>query len=230
MEKSKLGSPRTFLALIVAAAIVVAAVLVVLSQLGNSGGGDSASNVGKLYSGIPQNGTTLGKRSAPVTVYLYEDFQCPYCGQFSRDTFPELVDRYVRDGKVKMVSEPLAFLGPDSVQAAKAALAAAEQNRYWPYYSLLFENQGTENSGYVTGDFLQRLARNTPGLDVSKWNAQRTSSSFDAELRAAQSKAQSAGVTSTPTLLLSGPNGQKKLVGVKDYGQISAAVDQVDGS
>jgi protein-disulfide isomerase len=74
----------------VAVAILVAALMVVLSQLGGAGGGSSASreDVGKLYSGIPQNGTTLGKSSAPVTIYLYEDFQCPVCGQFSRETFP----------------------------------------------------------------------------------------------------------------------------------------------
>ena len=97
-----LGSPRTLLALLAGAAIVVAALLVVLSQLG--GTGSSASNVGvaKLYSGIPQDGTILGESSAPVTIYLYEDFQCPICGQFNQETFPELVSRDVRDGKVKM--------------------------------------------------------------------------------------------------------------------------------
>ncbi|MDQ3861957.1 MAG: DsbA family protein [Actinomycetota bacterium] len=203
----------------------------VLSQLGGGGAGSSTGEeVGKLYSGIPQDGTTLGKSDAPVTVYLYEDFQCPFCGQFSRDTFPELVDHYVKEGKVKMVSEPLAFLGPDSVEAARAALAAGEQNRYWPYYSLLFENQGEENSGYVTASFLQDLAHKTPGLDVSEWDAKRTQDSFGSELQAAQSKAQSAGVDSTPTLVISGPGGEKKLVGLHDYGQISQAIDQVNGS
>ena len=211
----------------------------VLSQLGSGGAGPSSGggagpsagkDVGKLYSGIPQDGTTLGKSAAPVTVYLYEDFQCPFCGQFSRETFPQLVDRYVREGKVKMVSEPLAFLGPDSVEAARAALAAGEQNRYWPYYSLLFENQGEENSGYVTANFLQDLAHKTPGLDVSKWNTERTENSFSSELQAAQSNARSGGVDSTPTLIVSGPGGKKKLVGVHNYGQISQAIDQVDGS
>jgi protein-disulfide isomerase len=232
LENSPLRSARMLLALIVAAAIVVAAVLVVLSQLGSGGeeGSTPKEDVGKLYSGIAQNETTLGKSDAPVTVYLYEDFQCPFCGQFSRQTFPKLVDHYVREGKVKMVSEPLAFLGPDSVEAARAALAAAEQNRYWPYYSLLFENQGEENSGYVTSDFLQSLAQKTAVLDVKKWRADLRGSSFTSELKAAQSKARSAGVDSTPTLVISGPNGQKKLVGVKDYGQISAAIEQVDGS
>ena len=56
------------LALIVAVAILVAALMALLSQLGGAGGGSSASSedVGKLYSGIPQNGTTLGKSSASV--------------------------------------------------------------------------------------------------------------------------------------------------------------------
>jgi protein-disulfide isomerase len=230
-KNSALGSPRTLLALLAAAAIVVVALLVVLSQLGGGTGG-SASNVdvAKLYSGIPQDGTTLGESDAPVTVYLYEDFQCPICGQFSQETFPELVSRDVRDGKVKIVSEPLAFLGPDSVEAARAALAAAEQNLYWPYASLLFENQGRENSGYVTSDFLRGLAQDTPGLDVNKWSADLTGNSFDSELEAAQSRAQSDGVNATPTLIVSGPGGQRKLEGPGDYAQIADAINQVDGS
>ena len=232
MNKNRtLASPRTLLALLAVAAIVVAVLLVVLSQLG-SGTGGSASNVDvdKLYSGIPQDGTILGKSSAPVTIYLYEDFQCPICAQFSHDTFPELVNRDVREGKVKIVSEPLAFIGSDSVEAARAALAAAEQNRYWPYSSLLFENQGEENSDYVTSDFLRGLAQDTPGLDVNEWSADLKGSSFNSELEAAQARAQSNGVNATPTLVVSGPSGQRKIVGPGDYAQIADAIDQVDGS
>lgn len=111
MEKnSTLRSPRTLLALLVAAAIIVATFLVVLRQLGGAGRG-SVEDVGELYPGIPQDGTTLGERDAPVTLYLYEDFQCPFCGQFSREMFPKLVDDYIRDGKVRVVSETMAFLG-----------------------------------------------------------------------------------------------------------------------
>ena len=154
-QSALLRSPWMLLALIVAVAILVAALMVVLSQLGGAGGSSaSREDVGKLYSGIPQNGTTLGKGGAPVTIYLYEDFQCPVCGQFSRKTFSEVVERSVRGGKVRVVSEPLTFIGPDSVPAARAALAAGEQDRYWPYAQLLFENQGKENSGYVTDEFL----------------------------------------------------------------------------
>ena len=163
-QSNLLRSPRILLALIVGVAILVAALMAVLSQLGGAGGSSaSGADVGELYSGIPQNGTTLGKSDAPVTIYLYEDFQCPVCGQFSRQTFPEVVDRSVRGGGVKVVSEPVTIIGPDSVLAAKAALAAGEQDRYWQYASLLFENQGQENSGYVTDEFLKNQARRLRG-------------------------------------------------------------------
>lgn len=229
MEKnSTLRSPRTLLALLVAVAIVVAALLVVLSQFG--GGGGSGEDVGELYSGIPQDGTTLGEKDASVTVFLYEDFQCPFCGQFDREMFPDLVDDYVRDGKVKVVSETMAFLGPDSVTAARAAFAAGEQNRYWPYHTLLFENQGEENSGYVTDDFLRGLAEDTPGLDVQKWEDQRAGNSFTKELGAVQAKAQAEGVNSTPTLIVEGPGGQVKIDRLTDYDQITSAIDKADGS
>jgi protein-disulfide isomerase len=228
-KSNTLRSPRSLLALLVAVAIVVAALLVVLSQLGGAGGG-STKDVGEFYSGIPQDGTTLGNKDAPVTLYLYEDFQCPFCGRFSREIFPNLVDDYVRDGQVKLVSETLAFLGPDSVTAARAALAAGEQNRYWPYSTLLFEKQGQENSGYVTDDFLRGLAEDTPGLDVGKWEDQRAGNSFTKELQAVQSRAQDSGVNSTPTLIFKGPGGQAKIDRLTDYDQISSAIDKVDGS
>jgi len=217
------------LALIVGVAILVAALMVVLSQFGApEGSSASREDVGKLYSGIPQNGTTLGKSSAPVTIYLYEDFQCPVCGQFSRKTLPEVVNHSVRDGKVKVVSEPLTFIGSDSVPAARAALAAGEQDRYWPYAQLLFENQGEENSGYVTDEFLKSQAEDTPGLDVGAWSSDLKGSSVTKQLQAAQAKAQSAGVNATPTLIFSGPGGQTKLVGLYDYEQVSRAIAQVD--
>jgi protein-disulfide isomerase len=140
---------------------------------------------------------------------------------------PEVVDRNVRGGEVKVVSEPLTFIGSDSVPAAGAALAAGEQDRYWPYAQLLFENQGKENSGYVTDEFLKSQAEDTPGLDVGEWSADLKGSSVTKQLQAAQARAQSAGVNATPTLIFSGPGGQTKLVGLYDYEQVSQAIAQV---
>lgn len=150
------------LAIVVVSAVVVVALLIRLNQM--SGEGDTQ----EFLAGIPQDGTTLGREDAPVTIYLYEDLQCPACGRFSRSTFPDVVRRYVEPGTVKVVSEPITVIGPDSVPAAKAALAAGEQDRFWEYSTLFFANQGQENTGYVTNEFLTSLAQKTQGLDVSQ--------------------------------------------------------------
>lgn len=170
-------------AILAAVAVVVVGLMVVLSQL--EGGGGSQ----ETFAGIPQNYTTLGSEDAPVEIQLYEDFQCPACAQFARETLPELVERHVEPGEAKLVSETMAFLGPDSVATARAALAAGEQDRYWQYAYLLFENQGVENSGYATDEFLTNLAEETDGLDVEEWRAARDDASVEEELAAVQERA-----------------------------------------
>jgi protein-disulfide isomerase len=178
--------------------------------------------------GIPQDGTRLGRDDAPVTIWLYEDFQCPACGQFARETLPEVVERHVEPGDTKLVSETLVFIGPDSVPAARAAFAAGQQDRYWQYATLLFENQGAENSGYVTDEFLTNLARETEGMNVNEWNEARHGS-FGKELRAAQQRAEEDGVNSTPSLVVSGPDGQVTLRGAVPAEDVARAIQEVGG-
>ena len=217
------GSRRVMLTLTVTTAVLATAALVALSQLG---GGDAEDS----YEGIPQGGTTLGEADAPVTLYVYEDFQCPYCGQFSREVLPEVIRNHVADGEAKVVSRPLVFLGDDSLEAARAALAAGEQGLYWQYHSLLFENQGAENSGHVTDGFLSGLAREVSGLDLNAWNDRRTGYSFEAELGEAQSGARSSGIDSTPSLVVVGPDGEKKLTGAEGPEEVSASISEVGGT
>src|SRR5215207_6788944 len=210
------------LALVVVSAIFVAALLVWLSQTS----GDE-EEVRELLADIPQSGTTLGSEYAAVTIYLYEDLQCPSCARFARETFPELVRSYVEPGDVKVVSETIAVLGPDSVPAARAALSAGEQNRYWEYSTLFFLNQGRENSGYVTDEFLTNIAQKTQGLDVDQWNEARDSDAVQSELDSAQASARDEGIEGTPTLVVSGPDGTSELVGAVPIDRIAAEIDEV---
>lgn len=219
-------SRRVMLTLTLTTAVLATAALIVSSQLG---GGGATGDAEGLYSGIPQSGTTLGEADAPVTISVYEDFQCPFCGRFSREVLPEVIRDHVETGEARVVSRPLVFLGDDSLEAARAALAAGEQDLYWQYHSLLFENQGAENSGYVTDGFLDGLAREVPGLDLRAWNERRTGYSFETELEEASSGAQTSGIDSTPTVVVSGPGGERKLPG-EDPGAISAAIREVGGS
>jgi protein-disulfide isomerase len=214
------------LAIVVVSAVAVAALLVWLSQ--TSGGGEE--EIRELFANIPQDGSTLGSEDAPVTIYLYEDLQCPVCARFARDTFPELIRTHVKPGEVKVVSETLAVLGRDSVPAAKAALAAGEQNRYWEYSMLFFLNQGRENSGYVTDEFLTNIAEETQGLDVDQWNEARESDAVQSELDAAQARARDEDIEGTPSLVISGPGGTNTLVGAVPLDQITAQIVEVKSS
>jgi len=213
------------LAIVILAAIVAFALLVLLSQI--SGG---EGEVQELLADVPQDGTTLGSEDAPVTIYLYEDLQCPVCARFTRESLPDLIASYVEPGEVKLVSQTIALLGPDSIPAAGAALAAGEQDRYWEYSTLFFLNQGRENSGYVTDEFLTNIAEETQGLDVNQWNETRESGSFEWEIDAAQARAQDEDVEGTPTLVITGPQDTKKLLGAVPIDQVAAAIDEVESS
>lgn len=208
---------------LVAVAVAVAGLMVLLSLLGGGGGSQDA------FTDVPQEGTRLGREDALVTIRLYEDFQCPACGQFARETLPEVVERHVETGDAKLVSETLAFLGPDSVSTARAAIAAGEQNRYWQYAALLFENQGAENSGYATEGFLVNLAEKTEGLDVAEWEEVRHDAFVEQELQDVQQRADEAGVNSTPTLVVSGPGGETTLRGAVPIEDVDGAVEEVGG-
>ena len=217
------ASRRVILTFTVAAAVFATAMLVALSWWGSS------RDAEELYSEIPQRGTTLGEADAPVEISIYEDYQCPFCGQFSRETLPGVIANHVRNGEATVESRPMTFLGPDSFEAAGAALAAGGQDRYWQYHSLLFENQRAENSGYVTDEFLGELARQVPGLDVAAWNDRRAAGYGESELREVEAEARAAGIDATPTVVVSGPAGERVLGGEDGAAEVSAAVREVKG-
>jgi protein-disulfide isomerase len=199
----------------VAGAVLVAIVLIVASQLGNrkstaapvtasvAGGADTAA----LFAGIPQRGTVLGSPAAPVTLVEYADLQCPYCGDFSRNVLPSLVRDYVRTGKVKVVFRGLAFVGPDSESALRAALAAKNQNRLWNFVDLLYANQGAENSGWVTGGLIRSVAGEIPGVDVTRLVADAQSTAVTGAIAATQRLASNDGVNSTPSFWIGRTGG-----------------------
>lgn len=203
---------------------VVAVVIAVASSRGSSpsssgsaSGVKGADAVKKQYAGIPQKGNVLGAGNAPATLMVFADLQCPFCAQFETQMFPKIVDHYVRPGKLKVVFQPIAIIGQDSVAGARASGSAGLQNKMFDYASLFYLNQGQENTGYVTDSFLTNLAKAVPGLDVSKWKADLNSQGVDTMLSQAQSAAQTAGVNSTPTFLVAKRGKPLERFDVSDY-------------
>jgi protein-disulfide isomerase len=160
----------------------------------------------RLLDGIPQRSTVLGRRTATVTLVEFADLQCPYCAVWARGTLPELVRRYVRTGKLRIDFRGLAFVGPDSRTALRVAQAAGLENRLWNVIELLYENQGVENTGWVTDPLLRRVVL-ASGADVATVFSRTDRPRIDAEMRRAQQDATELGVPGTPYFAI-GRTGQ----------------------
>ncbi len=187
-------------------AIVVIVIAIVVSQ-GGSDSDSSAAADNSLFQGIPQNGIALGDPDAPVTMVEFADLQCPFCAEYSKEVLPDLVEKYVRPGDVRMELRLISILGPDSANGALVAGAAAQQDGIWPFAEHVYANQEAEGSGYMTTDFLRQQAE-AAGLDAEQ--AIEDSRKPKAQKYADESldEAQSAAISSTPSFLI-GPTGGK---------------------
>jgi protein-disulfide isomerase len=229
---------RMLLGIVVGAAAVVA-VLVAISLGGGGSGGlqtgakraQTVASVQKLLNGIPQSGATLGNPKAPVTMTYYGDLECPICRDFTLSSFPELVSKDVRDGKVKVVYKAFQTATPSQqtfLTQQVAALAAGEQNRFWDYVDLFYRQQGREDSGYVNENFLTGLATQVPGLSVSNWKSARNNAALTAQVQSDVQTGASQGVRGTPTLIFQGPRGHATpSAAVPTYSQLQAAIKSV---
>jgi protein-disulfide isomerase len=204
--------PRLLVGGTLAGASFLAAALIVVSLLGSRGGAEPAppapapeAVVEAPFHGIAQDGVALGSPDAPVTLVEYADLQCPYCARFAQATFPAIVDEYVRTGRVRVVFRGLAFIGPESDVALRAALAAGSQDRLWDVVHLLYGSQGAENGGWVT-DGLLRAVGSTAGVDTARMLRELSSAAVERELAAARTAADAAGVRGTPSFE-AGPTG-----------------------
>jgi len=159
-----------------------------------------ASDVNALFRGIPQHGLVLGSPTAKVTLTEYIDLQCPYCQQFETTVMPDIVKQYVRPGKVKVEARPLAFIGPDSVRGRNAMIAAGEQGKAFNLAELLYVNQGTENTGWLSDTMIADAARSIPGLNPRTLFAARDSSPVKAQALQIDAEGNTRNVHETPTL------------------------------
>lgn len=221
----KLGSAAAFLA------IVAVAVAIVVSQgQGGSGGGqaEGAGAVRQELAGIPQSGLVLGKPNAKVTLFEYGDLQCPVCKQYSEEVVPDVIESKVRNGVVKIEFRNYTIIGPESVPAGAAAIAAGKQGRGWNYLELFYRNQGTESSGYVTDSFMTEIAKAAGVPDIARWNRERKSKAILDEVSRTTAEARRLGFEGTPSFAVKGPGtaGMESLGTPGSASALEAAIDK----
>lgn len=150
------------------------------------------------------NFNAMGDPNAPVKIIEYADFQCPFCRNFYEDTEAQLIDTYIKTGKVYFEYHSFGnFIGAESARAAEAAYCAGDQGKFWEMHDLLFTNQGAENSGALKDDKLKALAAHLE-LDITKFNSCFDGGQQKGRVTQDGLDARAANVSSTPTFFVNG--------------------------
>ena len=189
-------------------AIVAVVALIVINGSSSDSGGDAGSIEGaaeasESLAGIPQNEMVLGDPGAPVELVEFGDLQCPVCKGFAEEILPPIIENQVKNGEVKIDFRNFTIIGPQSLDAGAAALAAGAQERGWNFVELFYRNQGGENSGYADDAFLEAIAESAGVKDLGKWNEDRKL--MRAEVEGTSREAQQLGFNGTPSFAIEGP-------------------------
>jgi protein-disulfide isomerase len=209
-------------------AVVAAVIIIIVITTGSSGSTKvvppkskeataKVTEVKSLLNGIPQSGNVLGNPKAPITLKYYGDLECPICQDFTLKVLPTLIPKYVRTGKLRIEYHALSTATgkaesegsePQGIFKTQqtAALAAGKQNLGWYFIELFYHEQGEEDSGYVTEKFIQGLAAQVPGLNLTNWTTARNDPAYANALTTDAEAANQEGFSGTPSFQLGKTN------------------------
>ncbi|MFI9051101.1 DsbA family protein [Streptomyces sp. NPDC053427] len=144
----------------------------------------------------------VGKKDAPVVLVEYADYQCSFCGRFTRETQPELIKKYVDAGTLRIEFRNFTIYGADSERAARASWAAGQQGRFWQLHDELYAK--TRKGEALAEDELVDMARASGVRDLGKFRTDLKSAGAERALKRDQDEGYGLGVQSTPSFLING--------------------------
>lgn len=163
-------------------------------------------------------GTSRGRPDAPLTLEIFSDFRCRYCGVLAETVEPLIVSEYVDTGIVRIVYRQFPVGGPLSDQAAEASLCAADQGRFWAYHGELFARL-PRGELRTPGD-LDAAARGI-GLDQAAFTRCLRGGQMRARVDADRNEGLRRGVQGTPTSFIGG----RAIVGAQPIEVFRAAIE-----
>jgi hypothetical protein len=199
------------LAFVVVTIVVAALVLNVQSSGSANANRHTDSRVTVLLAGIPQEGRTLGYHLAPVTLQLFGDLEDVDTRRWVVEFLPAIVNEFVRPDilKIEYRSFKTNTLDPKTfVKQQTAAVAAGAQNRLWNYVETFYYEQRREYTPYATENYLDGIARQTPGLNVALWHRDRNDGRRTERVVADDQQGRADGIHTTPAYRL-GRTGDK---------------------
>jgi protein-disulfide isomerase len=169
---------------------------------------------------LPSYGFTLAEGAANHTILVFEDFQCPHCRTFEMEgPHAALSQRWIVPGNFSIELIPVAFIGEDSVHAARVVMCVSDQTSEWSsFHHGVFSVQQRPNSGWASEPNMVQLAV-AYGADADRLDACLRGTDVDAALNDNLNRMSLSGLTSTPGVIVDGEafNGN-------DVGAINAAL------
>ena len=155
-----------------------------------------------------------GPADAKVTMVEFVDYQCPFCGQFERDTMPQIEKNY--GSRIRIVSRqfPLS-IHPNAFGAALAMECAYKAGKFWQLHDRLFHHQDDLGPGGIAQQ------AQAVGLDTAKMRSCEKSGATKDAVNKDITAARGYGVTGTPTIFVNG----RPLEGALPYAQFKTALD-----
>ena len=141
-----------------------------------------------------------GPVNAPVTLVVFSDYQCPYCAAWSQDTLPTMLD-YADSDDLRIEWREVNVFGSASEQAAKAAYAAALQDKHWEFHEKLFAGGKPRPPEELSPEALTSVAADI-GLDMNQFEKDMNSSETAAAVDKNAKMGTELGAFSTPTFIL----------------------------
>ncbi|GAB2444892.1 thioredoxin domain-containing protein [Nocardioides hungaricus] len=187
--------------------VVLAVVLIVVLGFALSRALDTTTDVSAPAAGS-DFGLTIGPGDAPREVVVYEDYLCPFCGQFEAATRDDL-EQLAADGKVRVEYRPFNLLGRISDYSERSAgafsivLEKSGADVAKKFHDLLFENQPSESGPFPSNSELVDLAVEAGAQESAVRDAIENGDGKQWVADATQA-AEDAGVRGTPTILLDG--------------------------
>ncbi len=144
----------------------------------------------------------IGKGLTKVTLVEYGDYQCPFCGQYY-PILKQVQAQYNDQIFFQFRNYPLTNPHPNAFAAARAAEAAALQNKFWEMHDILYETQSQWSQLSDAIPAFDQLAKQV-GLDMAKYKADFASSKVNDLINADMAEGNRLGISGTPTFYLDG--------------------------
>ena len=153
-------------------------------------------------SDLADRGRIMGDSTARVWVIMASDFQCPFCKQWETTSYKEVVNDFVKTGKVRLafLNMPLS-MHPNALPASETAMCASVQGKFWQLHDTLF---ATQSAWEVLPDPRAKFdsIAKAVGVDMPQWRTCMAQHSTLALINADRDRARQAGVNSTPTFFV----------------------------